>query len=199
MNTKSSQSIKALIFDFGGVIFPVEPYSGGETMPEERKEITGTIQNIFKSHNQEILHGKYTIEQFKTEFTHQAKHISPQRKAIVIKSVCEPDPGLLHWLHEQHSRFSLFGLVNAPLGWTEIRRGLHGLDTLFNRVVVSHEINVRKPDREIFEHLLKEIPFDPTECIFIDDKQENLDTAASLGLRVNLYQNLDSLKEMVEP
>ena len=197
MIEETDTSIKAIVFDFGGVLFPIEPYSGGATAPEERKEITGTIQAIFHDYQDQLRAHALTIGQFKNEFVRRIKGVSGERIDIVLKSVCDPDPEMLKVIRELDSQFQLFGLVNAPLGWTEIRRGLHRLDRYFKRIVVSHEINIRKPNREIFEHHLKETDCEPTRALFVDDKEENLKAATALGFRVHYFTDVRKFQDEV--
>ncbi|MBT8082631.1 MAG: HAD-IA family hydrolase [Gammaproteobacteria bacterium] len=40
-----------------------------------------------------------------------------------------------------------------------------------------------KPEPQIYEYLLDAYQLEPTDTIFIDDLPENLDAAASLGIR----------------
>jgi putative hydrolase of the HAD superfamily len=45
-------------------------------------------------------------------------------------------------------------------------------------------MGMRKPDTEIFNHLLKQHDLSPKRTLFIDDKKENTDAAAELGIQV---------------
>ena len=51
---------------------------------------------------------------------------------------------------------------------------------------------MRKPDREIFEFVLNENRFKPSETLFIDDTKANTDTANKLGIHT---WNIDETKE----
>ncbi|NNK71744.1 MAG: HAD family phosphatase [Flavobacteriaceae bacterium] len=55
--------------------------------------------------------------------------------------------------------------------------------TLFDQFYLSHLINLRKPDREIFEMVLYTNRLKPEACLFIDDTPENTRTAALLGMK----------------
>ena len=48
---------------------------------------------------------------------------------------------------------------------------------------LSHEINLRKPNHNIFEFVLNENLLKPNECLFIDDNQDNIISANALGLK----------------
>ena len=56
------------------------------------------------------------------------------------------------------------------------------MDDLDGRLV-SYEVHQVKPDRDIYETLLKRYDLDPKECLFLDDRKENTDTAESLGIK----------------
>ncbi|MGB8704835.1 MAG: HAD family phosphatase [Gillisia sp.] len=62
----------------------------------------------------------------------------------------------------------------------------------FDRFYLSHEINFRKPDAEIYEFVLMSNYLQPSECLFIDDTKANTEAASELGIHV---WNLDPEKE----
>ena len=64
----------------------------------------------------------------------------------------------------------------------------------FHNFYLSHEINLRKPDKEIFELVLKENNFIPSETLFVDDTKENTDAAEKLGIHI---WNIDETKESI--
>ena len=54
----------------------------------------------------------------------------------------------------------------------------------FEQCYFSHEVHLRKPDREIFLHILEENQLDPKQTLFIDDTEEHIRTAELLGINV---------------
>ncbi|NNE31374.1 MAG: HAD family phosphatase [Winogradskyella sp.] len=52
----------------------------------------------------------------------------------------------------------------------------------FDAFYLSHEINLRKPDKAIFKFVIDKHRLNPKDCLFIDDTKENTDTAIKLGL-----------------
>jgi putative hydrolase of the HAD superfamily len=55
-------------------------------------------------------------------------------------------------------------------------------DELFDAVVISGEVGMRKPDAAIFEHALELIGLPATECVFVDDIDHNIHAAEELGI-----------------
>ena len=64
----------------------------------------------------------------------------------------------------------------------------------FNKFYLSHEIQFRKPNNDIFEFVLNENNLEGNECLFIDDTKENTDTAEKLGIHC---WNIDETTEDV--
>jgi putative hydrolase of the HAD superfamily len=61
--------------------------------------------------------------------------------------------------------------------------GQKGLGHYFHKDYYSHLMNMRKPDPEIFLHVLTENNLMPAETIFLDDNIQNIDGAKSLDIQ----------------
>jgi putative hydrolase of the HAD superfamily len=87
-------------------------------------------------------------------------------------------------------RFRLFLLSNTnELHISHIQKtwGMEvytAFKSCFEQFYLSHEINFRKPDRNIYEFVLNENHLIPEETLFVDDLKENTDAAKELGLNV---------------
>lgn len=57
--------------------------------------------------------------------------------------------------------------------------------------VVSGFVRMVKPNADIYEYLLKEYKLKESECVFIDDREENVDAAEDLGINGIVFQNYD--------
>ena len=69
----------------------------------------------------------------------------------------------------------------------------------FDHLVISGEIKVAKPDREIYEYLLSTYDLVPDECIFIDDNPANIAMAESLGIHGYLFDfDVPKLREYLK-
>ena len=71
---------------------------------------------------------------------------------------------------------------------------------LFNGIVDSSEVGVRKPDPEIFRIALLKAEIKPAQAIFLDDYPEHVNVARSMGIRgINVGANpLNALTELDE-
>jgi putative hydrolase of the HAD superfamily len=58
------------------------------------------------------------------------------------------------------------------------------LSQLFLKTYYSHEIKMRKPDREIYDFVLSDSNLLPEETVMIDDRLDNLEGAREAGLGI---------------
>jgi epoxide hydrolase-like predicted phosphatase len=56
-----------------------------------------------------------------------------------------------------------------------------GWEQLFDVVVLSGDVGMRKPDADIFHHTLGLLSLPAADCVFVDDIGHNVDAAAALG------------------
>ncbi len=57
-----------------------------------------------------------------------------------------------------------------------------GWQDMFDVVVISGEVGMRKPEAAIFEHTVSELRLTSASCVFVDDHQGNIAAAVALGL-----------------
>jgi putative hydrolase of the HAD superfamily len=75
-------------------------------------------------------------------------------------------------------------LTNNVREWEPRWRAKLPVDEIFESVVDSAFVGMRKPDREIYELTLRRLdPIAPGACLFVDDTEVNCDAARELGIR----------------
>jgi putative hydrolase of the HAD superfamily len=76
------------------------------------------------------------------------------------------------------------GLATALLSnsWGDDRYVRDGWDEMFDVVVISGEVGMRKPESRIFSLVVERLGVQPHECIFVDDHDANIQAAAALGI-----------------
>jgi putative hydrolase of the HAD superfamily len=63
---------------------------------------------------------------------------------------------------------------------------------LFDTVVISAEVGMRKPEEGIFLHAAQTLGLTPQECVFIDDMQANVDAATACGMVAVLHTEAET-------
>jgi epoxide hydrolase-like predicted phosphatase len=88
------------------------------------------------------------------------------------------DEAMLRLLRRLHADGVPTGLLSNSWGGgypTEL------FGEMFDAVVISAEVGMRKPEPRIFLHIAALLGLDPQECVFIDDIQANITAAEQLG------------------
>lgn len=98
----------------------------------------------------------------------------------------------LAFLSELKKTYNLFLLSNTNAihltafnGILKEQTGLDSLGNFFNRSYYSHLVGLRKPNNDIFEFVLADAGLNINETLFIDDTQDNIETAAKMGFKTH--------------
>ena len=74
----------------------------------------------------------------------------------------------------------------------------HGWDDMFDEVVISGEVGMRKPDANIYHHTLNRLKIKPNEAVFVDDLPHNIKAASDLGMIGILHVDYETTKMEIE-
>jgi putative hydrolase of the HAD superfamily len=85
-------------------------------------------------------------------------------------------------------------LNNESRELNDYRVETFGFKNLFQLFLNSGYIGLRKPGGEIFHLAVEVLQRDPTEVIFIDDRANNVASAAALGIHAIQYKNEAELR-----
>lgn len=99
---------------------------------------------------------------------------------------------LVEWVRSATAKRNLHIIAVSNADWDlEKRLEQFGVADLFEHVVNSARVGMAKPGPEIYRHALTWTPSPPLECLFVDDKATNIDTAKKLGIHGHVYQGMD--------
>jgi len=86
--------------------------------------------------------------------------------------------------------FRMAMLTNNVKEWEPLWRSMLPVDEIFELVVDSAFVGMRKPEPEIYELILERLGGVPaTECLFVDDADVNCEAASELGLTAVHYRH----------
>ncbi|GAA3120759.1 putative hydrolase of the HAD superfamily/hydrolase [Kribbella aluminosa] len=71
-------------------------------------------------------------------------------------------------------------------------------DGMFDDIVISGEVGLRKPEPEIFLLAARRLNLKPEECVFVDDLQLNVDGARAVGMTAILHTEYDETRRALE-
>jgi glucose-1-phosphatase len=74
--------------------------------------------------------------------------------------------------------------------------GYPTLSVFFDKIYLSHHVGMRKPNTEIYEHVLQDRNLKPSETLFIDDLEANINGAKKCGLQTIHFTNGMKLEDV---
>jgi putative hydrolase of the HAD superfamily len=104
-----------------------------------------------------------------------------------------PNNPMIDLMRELRARgYRLAILTNNVREWEELWRAKLPVDEIFDLIVDSAWVGMRKPERGIYELTLERLGgLDPAQCLFVDDNQLNVEAAAELGMHAVHFQDND--------
>ena len=196
--------IKNIIFDFGGVLIRID-YNA--TLQAFKELGIANIETMYTQAEQVDLFnaietGKISAQQFiNSLLDHLPSGTSPNKVVAAWNAMILDVPTetiqLLDRLSEQGYHLFLLSNTNSIHIDVALRRwsiaSSKDIYSYFKHVYLSHEINMRKPDPQIFEFVCMEQGLDPNETLFIDDSIQHIEGARTIGLNTH---HLLSMKEL---
>jgi putative hydrolase of the HAD superfamily len=91
-------------------------------------------------------------------------------------------------LRDEGYRMAL--LTNNVREWEQQWRAMAPIDEIFEVVVDSAFVGMRKPDAEIYELCVARLGVRAEECLFVDDREDNCAGAVAVGMTAVRYREV---------
>ena len=202
--------IRALISDFGGVL--TTPLSRGFVAYQEEagvtlEELGLAMARASEAHGEHPLYALERGEITEAEFARQLEEqldgrFDLARLRELYFERLEPNDLVIRHVGELRARGLRTALLtNNVREWEPLWRAkLPELEELFELVVDSAFVGLRKPDPAIFELTLERLGdgLSASECLFLDDLEVNCDAARALGMTAVRFENAEQAIAQVE-
>jgi len=195
----SLNMIKTLIFDWGGVL-TVGKHTASIIKILERKYNLVNIFAVFDELMIALDSDKITFEEFCKRFNDRfgTKISTKEMKSIFEEAILSNDK-MISVVQNLKKNYRLILLSNNNLPTIEILRNKYrDMLSLFEKQYFSTELKLRKPSKELFLYVIKDSNLNPKECLFIDDKENNVKQAQEAGLNAILFTDVDSFKKQLK-
>lgn len=191
------KGIKNIIFDLGGVIINLDQQ---RTIYEFNALSPLPFENFYNQSAQsgffdELDKGKISTEEFlkilrkEINYTGEDHHLLNAWNAMLL-DVPSHRLDLLVKAKQNYRTFLLSNTCEPHIAAFEDQlyqdHGVKNFEDYFDKVYYSCRMGLRKPDREIFETVLKENNLKPEETVFIDDSTQHVKGAGNCGINAYL-------------
>ncbi|KAA6345708.1 HAD family phosphatase [termite gut metagenome] len=191
-----NNGIKNLLIDFGGVLINLER----QTCLNRFKNIgIEQIEGLINPYYQQgafmqLEKGMITPSEFRNELRQLAKKpvTDEQIDAAWNSFLADIPTAKLNLLLKLRKDYNVYLVSNTNLiHWEWACRNVFSykhfhVEDYFEKLFLSFEMHLAKPDIELFQKVLKETAIIPQETLFIDDAEANCKAAQSLGINTYL-------------
>ncbi len=101
----------------------------------------------------------------------------------------EADPAMVEAAARARAAGIMTALVSNSWGTGAYER--ERFPELFDAVVVSGEVGLRKPEPEIFLEAATRVGVEPIECVFVDDLLHNVEGARAVGMEAFVHRSAE--------
>lgn len=184
---------KAVIWDFGGV-FTASPFEAFARYERENDLPENIIRQINALNHLSNAWARFeraelTIEEFDQAFAEEALaqgHYIPGKDVIALLAG-EFRPEMAEALRRIKQRYKTGCITNnVPSMQASAESSTafykHEIMELFDHVIESSKIGIRKPDPRIYEMICEVLDVQPAACIYLDDIGVNLKPARAMGM-----------------
>lgn len=189
--------LRWILFDLGGVLYEIDLVRPVEMLKSlSRTKMDGFLEDYLYSKHRDFMKGIYTKEEFFKEIKNSLnlnislKEIEHIWGKIIVGFRNEFRP-LLTTLKLD---YKLALLSNTdPCHIEKILKEFPEFPYFFDKIFLSYEMKMIKPDQGLFMKVLEEIEEEPYHCLFLDDSSENIEIARSMGFyaeQVNNYYDV---------
>jgi 2-haloacid dehalogenase len=193
--------IRAVVFDFGGVLFDWSAdYLYRDLIPDEAERrwflthVCSPDWNLKQDCGRPIAEGEAELIALYPDHADRIRAFYGQWPKT-LRGILEDGVALLEQLHA--AGVPLYGLTNWSGETYHHVEGKYDFLERFRHVVVSGRVGMVKPDPRIYAHLLEHVEQPAERCVFIDDNVHNADAANALGFHAIAHRNAAETASML--
>lgn len=199
---------QALLVDFGGVLTTSLTDSFAAFCREhgiDPGRLRTVLKDAYEHRNPEgIVHlletGKLSTDEWHEHLARELSHgmdnpIEPQGLTERLFAKLQPEPRMLLAVNTVKSSGFKTALVSNS--WGDLTYA-QAIESLFDVMVVSGEVGLRKPEPDIYLLAAKRLAVDPSSCVFVDDIVQNVDGARAVGMEGIHHTDPDETLKILE-
>lgn len=185
--------IKNIVFDMGNVLLDFNPRASMQMLKIKEEAQPFMLSELFGGEEWVQLDlGSITVDEAFDSIKQRIpeEYHTELRKCINGWDICmvplEGAEDFCNYVKEKGC--GVYVLSNAHKSFYKYFPRYFDLE-FFDGIVVSADVHVVKPDVRIYEHLLEKYNLNAEECLFIDDREDNVEGAIKAGMKAVRFKN----------
>lgn len=200
-----SRPIEAVVSDFGGVLttplmqafaalqeakgIPLEAFGKGMM---RAAELDDGVQPLFELEKGTITEQEFTAKLARAMSDVLGRAVDFDGFGETFFEALHPNDELFAFMRGLHGRgYRMAILTNNVREWEPLWRAMLPIDEIFELVVDSAFVGMRKPDAAIYELLLERLGVDAEATVFLDDLEVNCEAARALGMHAVHFRDTE--------
>ncbi|MGD2169591.1 MAG: HAD family phosphatase [Chlamydiota bacterium] len=193
---------QTVVFDFGGVMVDFSLQDFMKSMAEELHMPMEEFKAAIKTEIPTLATGKLKEKDFWIAFSEKYNTSLPKdwddKYREVIKRLVKPKKEMYDLVVRLKEKGYQVAMLSDVTEWQASVFQELSLYEGFDPLVLSYEINTRKPKEDSYLLLLQKLNKQPSQCIFIDDRIENVEEAKKLGIQALTFESYDNLIQALQ-
>lgn len=101
----------------------------------------------------------------------------------------ELNEGVLDFIKSMKNQYKLAIISNDSSRWSKYLREKFDINKYFDVISISGDLKIQKPDERIFQLTVEKLGVRAEECLYVDDREGNLEAAKKLGMNAVLLNS----------
>lgn len=101
----------------------------------------------------------------------------------------EINDGFIDFVSSVSKHYKMAIISNDSSRWSKYLRKKFDINKYFDVISISGDLKIRKPDESIFCLTIEQLGCKAEECLYIDDREENLEAASKVGMNAVLFNS----------
>lgn len=192
-------SVRAVVFDLGGVLVEWDPRRLYRKMFDDDAEMEWFLEHVCTpAWNAELDRGRPFVDAV-AELTAIHPGYAAQIDAYRTRweeMLGDEIEGTGRMVSEVRAHgVPVYALTNWSAETFPVARARFSCFDLFDGIVVSGHVGAVKPEREIFDIARERFSLDPASTLFVDDSEANVRAASGLGFQTHHFRTPSALRD----
>lgn len=191
--------IKAILFDLGDVLISNSFDSVLQEISDKLGIDFSDLKSLEAKYKEKLLIGELSIFDYGKILKEEFNLSLSQEKIFLVWGEAYKKTRVINRKLYDFSRDLkknyIVGMISNIYDLPEKIDRERGIFDIFDPCILSCKVGLAKPDKRIFKLALKELKFEPENCVFVDNRECHLLAASELDMETVLFKNNEQVIE----
>ena len=190
--------IKAIIFDWGGVLHMIDSKGFRRDLSSRYGVDETLLEKIEIKERLKMDSGEINVDEYLNNINSQLKIKLNEKDYydLFFSKYVKLNKVLLNLIKKlKKNNYKLFILSNNNPFFYKYMKKTTEFESIFDKIILSFQEKNKKPNISFFLKVLEKTDIEPQEAIFVDDREEYKGIVRKIGMKFLLFRNNKQLKQ----